>query len=62
MELYGGSILNVRWYNIYVHSLNGIRTVSSRENCPSPVRVKVSFREGAEGERGEGDFPWGQLS
>ena len=38
------------WYNIYVHFLNGIRTISSRENCspPSPVRVKVRvcFRVG----------------
>ena len=62
-EIYSGSILNVRWYNIYVHSLNGIQTVSSKENCSSPirvrVRVRVSFRVG---EGGRGNFPWGQLS
>ena len=53
-------ILNVRWYNIDVHSLNGIQTVSSKENCSSPVRfrvrVRVSFTVA------EGNFPWGQLS
>ena len=53
MELYSGSILNVRWYNIYVHSFNGIQTVSSKENCPSTVRVRVrvrvSFRVGKGG-------------
>ena len=63
-EIYSGSILNVRWYNIYVHSLNDIQTVSSKENCPSPVRVRVRRSELVlrVGEGGRGNFPWGQLS
>ena len=51
MELYSGSILNIIWYNIYVHSLNGTQTVFSKENCPSTIRVRVgvSFRGEEEG-------------
>ena len=59
------AIMNVRWYNIYVHSLNGIQTVFSKENCSSPVRFRVRVRVTftvREGGGGEGNFPWGQLS
>ena len=57
------AILNVRCYNIYVHSLNGIQTVSSKENCSSPVRFRVRIRVSfTVGEGGKGNFPWGQLS
>ena len=55
MELHGGNILNVRWYNIYVNSLNGIRKISSKENSPPSVRVRFSFR----GEEGGGQFSLG---
>ena len=62
MELHGGNILNVRWCNIYVDSLNGIRTVSSKENCPTPL-LGLGLRLGLVlGVSKGGNFPWGQLS
>ena len=64
MELYSGSGYTEReMLHIYVHSLNGIQTVSSKENCSSPVRFRVRIRVSfTVGEGGKGNFPWGQLS